>query len=400
MKQTIRKRLAALLLFSFLLTFYSCSKDSESENIKNIQQEHFVGSALAKEIASEILFKTDSNSQTSKNTSASFKKSIESISEVKNDLGNIVFYIINYREGGYILLSADNREQPILAFSEDSKFELETDSSAFGFKLWINNVKKQITGIQNSTAEQTEEKKLQWRQVKNIFANYSLFAKAPVDECTEYTTTVTKGPYLQTTWWQQGGYNSALKYISCEGNNIQISAGCVPIAMAQIMKYYQKPINYNWSQMPLNSATPTTANFIADIHNSINSEYQGQPTSDCYGTSVIYYSDMATVLKNKFNYTSAIKADYNYSTVKANLNEGKPVLLSGFGNYGGHMWVCDGYSASTIYNTDCTGTSILYFHMNWGWENGKNNGYFAFSNFNPGLYTFNENIQMIYNIKP
>ena len=398
MKQTIRKKIA--LLFLFLLTFYSCSKESESENLNNIQQEHFVQPALAKEIASGILFKTESNSQNSKNTSIGVKKNIESITEVKNDLGNTVFYIINYKEKGYILLSADNREQPVIAFSEDSNFILDTDQNNFGFKLWINNVKKQITNIQNSTAEQTEEKKLQWRQVKNMFANYNLFSKAPIDQCYEHTTTVTRGPYLKSVWWQQGGFNSALKYISCGSDNFQIYAGCVPIAMAQVMRYYQYPANYNWSQMPLDNATSTTANFIADIHKAIEIESPGQPTFDCYGTGVTYYNDMGTVLKNRFKYSSANKDNYNYMTVKANLDEGKPVLLSGFGNYGGHMWVCDGYSSSSFYYDDCTGTSTLYFHMNWGWENSKNNGYYAFNNFNPGVYTLNDNIQMIYNIKP
>lgn len=40
-------------------------------------------------------------------------------------------------------------------------------------------------------------------------------------------------------------------YISYNGSNFQVYAGCVPIAMAQVMKYYQHPTNYNWSAMPL-----------------------------------------------------------------------------------------------------------------------------------------------------
>ncbi len=227
MKQTIRKKIA--LLFLFLLTFYSCSKESESENLNNIQQEHFVKPALAKEIASGILFKTESNSQNSKNTSIGVKKNIESITEVKNDLGNTVFYIINYKEKGYILLSADNREQPVIAFSEDSNFILDTDQTDFGFKLWINNAKKQITNIQNSTAEQTEEKKLQWRQVKNMFANYNLFSKVPIDQCYEHTTTVTRGPYLKSVWWQQGGFNSALNTYHAEVATFKYMQAAYPL---------------------------------------------------------------------------------------------------------------------------------------------------------------------------
>lgn len=400
MRLPIRK-LTTLLFFFLLLIIFSCSKDNESENLKINKQKNFIESALAKEIASEILFKTENNSPISKSTSTSLrKKNIEGINEVKNDQGNTVFYIINYKEKGYILLSADNREQPILAFSEDSQFVLDEDAKAFGLKSWIDNAKKEITRIQHSTSEQTQERKLQWKQVKNMLANNNIFSKIPADQCYEHTTTVTKGPFLQSTWSQRDGFNSALKYIFCNGTNFQIDAGCVPIAMAQVMKYYQYPTNYNWSAMPFKDATLTTANFISDIHNAIDSEYPGSPVSDCYGTGVSYRRDMATVLKNKFKYTSATTDFYNYLTVKANLEAGKPVLLSGFGNYGGHMWVCDGYSSSNFYNSDCTGSSTLYFHMNWGWLDGKNNGYYAFNNFNPYIYSFNENIEMTSNIKP
>ncbi|QOG01919.1 C10 family peptidase [Flavobacterium sp. MDT1-60] len=401
MKQPIRKKLTTSLFFLLLVTIFSCSKDNESENLKDVQQENFVDSTLAKEIASEILFKTETNSSVSKSTSTNItKKNIESITEVKNDQGNTVFYIINYKAKGYILLSADNREQPIVAFSEDSKFVLDADANDFGLKTWFNNTKKQITSIQNSSAKQTEEKKIQWRQVKNMLANNNIFSKIPADQCFEHTTSVSKGPFLQSSWQQAKGFNSALKYISCDGDDFQVYAGCVPISMAQVMRYYQYPTNYNWSAMPMEDASSTTANFIADIHTAIGSIFEGQLYYNCHATGVIKSADMGKVLKSKFNYTSADTAPYNYSTVKANLEAGKPVLLVGAGNAGAHMWVCDGYSASSFYSADCTGSSTLYFHMNWGWKNGENNGFYAYNNFNPSIYTFNEALVMTYNIKP
>lgn len=122
-----KSKITKLLLFFGLVILFSCSKDNETENSNIISQENFVGLSQAKEIAGVIKFTSkDNNSQVGKNTSSgSAKKKIESIDEVKNENGNTVLYVVNYNGGGYIILSADNRAQPIISYSEESKFVLD-----------------------------------------------------------------------------------------------------------------------------------------------------------------------------------------------------------------------------------------------------------------------------------
>jgi hypothetical protein len=382
------------------MTLFSCSKDNEQEIMVNSAQENFVDLTVAKKNGADISFKNANNSKTNKNSSEGIvKKEIESIKEVKNEKNKAIFYVINYVEGGYIILSADNRMQPIIAFSDNGKFIVDESKYSEGLKSWIINAEKQIVAIQKSTVQQTDNQKLAWRLVKNTLVNQNLYAKPPADQCYEHTEIETKGPYINTTWDQTRGFNYMLPYINCEGYSTQVLAGCVPIAMAQIMKYYNYPTNYNWSLMDPAYATTVTANFIVDIHNAIRAVYPGQPMYSCDATGVSSSANMGLVLKTQFRYSSADWSSYNYQTVKDNIIGGKPVLLSGSGNYGGHMWVCDGYRTTKYYFRDCTGVSYLYFSMNWGW-NGANNGFYAFDNFNPGVYTFNSNTKMIYNIKP
>ena len=205
---------------------------------------------------------------------------------------------------------------------------------------------------------------------------------------------------MNTSWYQTGGFNNELPYITCNGSRFQVYAGCVPIAMAQVMKYHQYPSNYNWSSMPLTYATSTTANFIEDIHNAIGNVYSGEPFYNCDGTGVISSANMGSVLIAQFNYTNAITANYNYNTVKSNINYNRPVILSGSNSISGHMWVCDGYRTTSFYSDDCTGVSYLHFHMNWGWYNHVYNGWYSFGSFNPGNTNYNSNKKMIYNIIP
>jgi hypothetical protein len=82
----VRQPIRALttLLFSFLLLIiFSCSKDNESENLNMPKQKNFIESALAKEIASEILFKAENNSTNSNPYIYTFNKNIEMISNIK-----------------------------------------------------------------------------------------------------------------------------------------------------------------------------------------------------------------------------------------------------------------------------------------------------------------------------
>ena len=394
-------RISKWLLIFISLILFSCSKDNEQEGSGKTAEENFVGLLMAKEIGSGISFKAKENLVTNKSSSdGTQKKNIERIDEVKNVKGKTVFYVINYVEGGYIILSSDNRMQPIIAFSEEGKFSVNENAYSEGLKSWMKSSEAQITAIQNSHVKQTEAHKLAWRQVKNILVNQNLFAKVPTDQCYEHTETEIKGPYLNTTWEQRNGFNYLLPYINCDGYTNQVLAGCVPIAMAQVMKYYKYPGNYQWSLMDSNYATSATANFIVDIHNAIRNVYPGQPIYSCDATGVSSSADMGKVLKSQFNYSSADCSNYDYQVVKDNIIAGRPVLLSGSGNYGGHMWVCDGYKSVRYYFNDCTGIGYLYLNMNWGWSYASNNGYYAFDNFNPDVYTFNSNVKMIYNIKP
>ena len=173
--------------------------------------------------------------------------------------------------------------------------------------------------------------------------------------------------------------------------------GCVATAMSQVMKYYNYPTNYNWTDMPNNYATNSTAILMKDIGNAIDMDYQ-------YDGSGASMNDVPGAFRNDFNYNHASHADYSYQTVMNELDYNRPVILSGgrnngwwiFGHYtDGHAWVCDGY-LETVDPCCCT---YLSLHMNWGW-NGAYNGWFYFNDFNPANYTFNYDTEMIYNIHP
>lgn len=266
-----------------ILLILSCSENNEnSQNSNALAQEYFVGISTAKRIATNIKYNKTSVKNSikgKKNISEFIQKTISEINEIKDENLKTSFYVINYVEGGFLLLSSDKRTTPILGFSEKGRFVIDENSYPLGLRFWVNDTKKQIKEIQNSKISQTAVNKKAWDYVKNtvLASNQNLTSKLepPPVKCYEHNETLIVGPLLSSHWTQTDGYNDSLPFINCYGNSFQVYAGCVPIAMAQVMRYYQYPSNYNWSSMPLNDATTTTANFIKDIHNAINIVYPG-----------------------------------------------------------------------------------------------------------------------------
>lgn len=399
-KFKITKHLFYLLIFSLYL--FSCTPEEDIKTPSVLKQNNFVELFLVKDIAENISFPNNIKSISAKGIQTSVRTT-KSIDEIKNSDGLTAFYVVNYNEGGFILLSADYRTPPILGFSFYNNFSINENLFPEGLKYWVNETKKQVSDIQKSNIVQTENEKIAWRQIQNTLVNnYTSSNKEPDDPpCYEHTDIYTKGPLLSTIWYQSGGFNDALPYITCNGNPFQVLAGCVPIAMAQVMKYYQYPSSYDWVNMPLGYGTNTTANFIKDIHNAITASYgSSQPIYNCGSTGVSSAYNMGTVLKTQFDYSSADWANYNENVVKNNIEINRPVILSGDNGTTGHMWVCDGYRISTFYFSDCTAVGYLHFYMNWGWQNGEYNGWYAYNNFNPGNINFNSNKKIIYNIIP
>lgn len=404
MKKRLRTAGWSLTIFWIAIGVYSCQQEELVSKSEIQQTENFVNLSTIEDIAEGINFPVSGTAQ-ARSEETQIKK-VNSIHEIKNDHEMTSFYIVNYDQGGYVILSADKRTPPILGFSLNNEFIVDENAYPPGLKYWMNDTKEQISYVQISNLIQSTEERLAWEQVQQLLINNVRSSSSSREDpwvCYDHTETTTVGPLMSTTWQQLGGFNDALPIISCNGYNFQIYAGCVPIAMGQVMRYHEYPNNYDWASMPLTSwgATVTTANFIADIHDAIGSVYSGWPSYDCDGTGVSGSANMGTVLKTQFSYSSARRANYNYNTVKSNLNYGRPVILSGDNGSTGHMWVCDGYKQTSYYNADCTGgTYYPLFHMNWGWQNGAFNEWYSYNNFNPGNTNYNNNKKMIYNIIP
>lgn len=183
-------------------------------------------------------------------------------------------------------------------------------------------------------------------------------------------------PLIRTAWHQNKPYN-----VYCPSGML---AGCVAIAMAQVMNYYQYPSHgtgkssYRWNGQKLSANYQDTWYRWEDMDNPDPSAAQliyhcGVATwmdySSSFSGSNEYYAKSA--LTDFFGYSSDIKlcprnqySDEEWSVLlRGNLDKGWPIIYSS----GGHTFIVDGYDDSGK------------FHANMGFGPSGGNRYYTIS---------------------
>lgn len=403
-KQTNKLFLIVIAFTSLLLTI-SCSKEEGTIIYATENMENFISAKEAYSLLEDISI----NSSNANSLKGSFvDKEIKTITPIKDKESSCLYYIVNYKNGGFLILSADKRTAPVIAFSNTYEFLLDTNNYPSGLKDFTNCVKKEIKHIRKSNKQQDAITKKQWnkKSIQNLINSISADGRLAPDpdndpmepddpNCVETYKKV--GPLISTIWGQSGEYNDILTPSNCSNTSDgRPPVGCVAVAMAQIMRYHEHPDFYDWGNMLNNRGLGQVPNLMAEIGYFVDMKY------GCDGSSASTKKDVAPAFTNSyFNYSSATYDDYNYSKVKQQLNWRQPVILRGGESYygiyrNGHAWVCDGYISSfNCYNMT---TSVL-LHMNWGW-NGRYNGWYSTGNWNPNGNTFNYQKGMVYNIRP
>lgn len=179
-------------------------------------------------------------------------------------------------------------------------------------------------------------------------------------------------------WGQYKGYSDLTPDYDCSTSNGRTPTGCVAIAIAQVMRYYEHPSTYNWSSMKNSEGTMETSRLMKDAGNAVDTLW------DCE-YSAAKNSNVPSALKTTFGYSSASHQSFNSSKVESEIKAGFPVILNGgerktswifFHSYvNGHAWVCDGTKATRApaqitagrWGTITICVKNQSFYMNWGW---------------------------------
>lgn len=285
-------------------------------------------------------------------------------------------YVFSDKNGGYMLLAADDVAYPILGYAD--KGEFSADKMAPAMRWWLDEYSRQI----------------EWARKNGIDAPAK---KAAVEGRRDVA------PMIKTHWDQGNPYNLLCPVV----NGKRGYTGCVATSMAQIMNYFKYPacgkgkitysddegcgkrLTWDFSRHPFmwdqmldtyieGEYTSDEAAAVATLMKSTGASVRMSYSADASGALSIM---TASALVKYFDYDPNV--DYQIRSYFAatqwnkmlyeNIANVGPVLYGGASMLGGgHSFVVDGYQADTD-----------MFHFNWGWGE-LSDGYFSMDALNPG----------------
>ncbi len=281
------------------------------------------------------------------------------------------YYIFNIDTVGFVIVSGSEASYPVLAYSNEGTFQKEV--------IPVN--------MQDVLSDYTKEIDYAWKNVPVTDEVKQMRQAALHGSLEELRADRQVGPLLGSIRWNQTPYYNQFCPVGCP-------VGCVATATCQIMRYWEYPdrgrgthtstsdgryADYdhalNWENMPkapLRNYNREVAQFCYDVAIGVNMQF-GRNGSGAW------QSDVPRLLKENYNYdrTARYVDKSNYTTaqwkalLRAELDANRPIQYAGYGNGGGHSFVCDGYNTNG------------YFHFNWGWG-GSSDGWFLLTAMNPG----------------
>ena len=398
MKKTQFNILACMIIVAFFgITIQSCNKEEAPGPgaDKSLDQETVFT------IAKSLSF--DEKGLPVRSLKKSSVKEIKDYLTIRDDNDEDLFHIINYKEGGWVIMSANKKVDPILAYSEDSYFPIyslsagnieDNEDIPLGVRDWFYSTK---TGTEEKIASEESDLSIESQWDELIQPNLIIPPDDPPCEDQIYKV----DNFMTTTWGQGCGYNTFFSTKYCEDGLPcgRFRTGPAATALAQIAKYYEYPPRYDYARMPKVLYSNGSTNFpLCTLFK--NCATYAQTYFACersYSVPV----DAVHALINRLDYSSSVVihtyyAPSDYPAVLSEIAARRPVIFYGETAYGdSHMWLCTGFLRGIL----CSGYSYTYFYMNWGW-NGDFNGNYGFGTFNVDGKRYTQERKYITGIKP
>ena len=301
------------------------------------------------------------------------------------------YYVFNAgNDKGYVIVSGDDRVEPILGYVEQGSFDPENIPE--NMRSWLQGYADEIkyvidNDLQPNSPELKKRNKIQG---------------------TRHSV-----PEILTTRWNQGlPYNLTIqKYYKEDGSQARPATGCIATAWAQVINFHKYPDKIKVAipsfskSYTLSDGTQKTVTFPAVPRGSVIDWDNMRDTYSCSEKHAHTAQD--TAVANLMRYCGqAVKMGYGPSSGanwkapdvikyfgfddsghrvgrdECSIDEwfellynevaaGYPIPFSGSKLSGGHAFVIDGFDGENL------------FHVNWGWGGGSN-GWFLIGVLNPG----------------
>ena len=403
------KRHTFLFLFVMIL-LASCEKQNVEEDMNSCELSEY---AVKAEVATGYALEFINGSNDLKSVA---QRKVKSTKEMSTPFDNKQIYVVEFELGGFVLMSDNFLNIPVLAYSETGTWQYESFSEmAPAAEEWLMDCIRTNMEIESDTTlQRLNNTRAMWNM-----DNFGLKGATRIDpdECTQEYIDDVDNIYdntVLTSEWNQGN-----PFNACFGGS---PAGCGPVAMGQLMYYWQYP-------------NPVVSNAASVYWNTIYDSYNPGTVVDCGSSPISLLMSMirhATNAWTEDNWTlvtvhnlveglqefgyNAVSSDYDFGEVTKNIRWGYPVIIKGGTSlFSQHYWICDGFREmyqeylETCHNGPVTYTRTYasnYFdfvHLNWGWSDENLNIWYSSGNITRPLNkgdNYYKHMKLIHHIHP
>jgi len=324
-------------------------------------------------------------------TKSNIQNNIKIGKMVDKEMDSTFIYNVNFEGGGFVLISSEQGINPIFGYSRTGVFEEEKLS--LGDKIWIECALNHLKTVKEKNDRFGNAVKYDMESYMKKSALRSASIPSSIPSLFE--------TYQTSRWAFWDPYDSAFPFTT--NGNI-----CVPLAMAQIVKFHQYPMQgsggyggvdfsrqfYNYSEMPFrltycgNSAnggicddgtfniiSGVTVNHIKNVSTLIyhlgvmvntNSAGTSGTPFNWVDKLVLYFN-----YSNYFNYRDEFYISNNKNAFKEELRneifDNRPVLFAYYNSSwgAGHAVVIDGYENNDYFHFAIGrgGSEDLYYYL-------------------------------------
>lgn len=390
MTRHLKMALSAIVLCCILNACTDKSEDFIPSSLVNNTQNEYITNSPKVELAEALLWADNLfDIMGVKNTrSGRFVESVDIYNSEKTRSGNsflpdTLLYLVNYSNNeGFALLGADRRIPTVYAISDQGHLEFNDTIENKGLSLFMTCVKNEL--LCNEAFRPTDDNT---QPIVYIKPNYTSLSKT----YKIHYPCIASGMRDMGQWEP---YNTVVK--SNQGINVPV--GCVPLALATILGYYEYPkqwdgITLNWQDIKNDSECDAMQKLLYSLgkKENLNVSYSNE------GSGAASYNCL-TVLRKMGYQTPNDLISFNVDSALSTLSWNKvrdmaPIYMEGGqcddnGNYiakSMHAWIIDGVlerqktMTPNPINNDLANYHL--FHCIWGWY-GVNNGYFRYTSSN------------------
>lgn len=368
-------------------------------------------------------------------TKSSNMDEIDDIVPIYGDEGDVIMYAVNFRTGGYTIVSATKDYYPVLAKIEKGRYSDElykTGASVLmqeyreGMKYAKTLPRDSILSLRALWMKYEEPHIGQWVATKSddplfdlvsdsiwawthsgvsfwflyegkpnalpdyVYQEYLSLASGYSNPNYDYLNNCvivgrpsehsgSIGPLVTTDWGQRWPYNSGLSQ--------DWPIGCGAVAAGQVMAYHKFPVIWDWDNIIAEG--DKIGLFLYEVATGINTDFGPDGSESTFNDTKDYLEEIGYNVQ---------QVSHRASYVEGSIRADRPVLMRGDNGEFGHAWICDGLQTHERYVTysllliSCSeplkyeqwGTPYVdhltavptMYHMNWG-NNGLGNGFFV-----------------------